>query len=302
MKPIAILCLLLTSFISSSQVFYMDTVISYTQGMTNNGNSITQERSNPLKCLGSPQKSDVEVGNLNFFSLGFGGSITLKVFHPVVITPLTQLEIFETTYNYQCSNYPEKAKIFVSKDNYNFQLVGETCGNNNTIFSLYQKIDTVNYVKIQDYSDQSKFSNFINADAYDLDGIQIFELIPLSIELDFFNVKVQDEKLFINFRTLSESGTLRFHVQTSIDAINFKDLEIYFMGANYSSFPRDYSGSIDYEQKEKVEYVRLKEVDNNGDVFYFTPVPIVKKYKIVKGTFYDILGRQTSEGNFLIKY
>ena len=282
MKSFILLCLFLIGLSSDAQTFYMDSVITYTQGLTNSGNQITSSRSNPLNSLGQPQMNDIETGNLNFFSLGFGGSIVLKTEYPVLVNPLSQLQIFETTYSYNCSYYPEKAKIYVSKNNQNFELLGETCGNNNTIFSLYQKIDTINYIKIDDCSDPSKFSNFIDADAYDLDGIQIYNLVPLSIELDFFNAKMEDDVLLINFRTLSESGTLRFYIQSSTDAIN--------------------SGSIKYDQKESVEYVRLKEVDINGDIFYFSPVPITKKYKVLKGTFYDLLGRQTREGNFLIKY
>jgi len=302
MKSFILLCLFLIVSSSDAQTFYMDSVITYTQGLTNSGNLVTSPRSNPLNSLGQPQMNDIETGNLNFFSLGFGGSIVLKTEYPVLVNPLSQLQIFETTYNYNCSYYPEKAKIYVSKNNQNFELLGETCGNNNTIFSLYQKIDTINYIRINDCSDPSKFSNFIDADAYDLDGIQIYNLVPLSIELDFFNAKIEDEILLINFRTLSESGTLRFYIQSSTDAINFKDLEIYFIGANYSTMPREYSGSIKYVPVESVEYVRLKEVDINGDIFYFSPVPITKRYKVLKGTFYDLLGRQTREGNFLIKY
>jgi hypothetical protein len=297
-----IFLLYLLALPSKAQTFYMDTVVTFSQGLTNNGNSVLPSRSNPTAALGVPQMSDVETGVINFFALGFGGSITLKTATPIPVTPLTQLQIFETTWSYNCAFYPEKATILVSKNGAQYELLGETCGNDNTIFSLYQKIDTISYIKIQDISDVSKFTSFVDADAYDVDGIQIQNLVPLSIELDFFEAELIEDKLYINFRTLSESGTLRFQIQSSVDAFNYEDLEIYFIGANYSTGPREYSGSIEYVAENTVEYVRLKEIDINGNEFYYDAVPIVKRYKILNGTFYDLLGRKTGEGKFLIKY
>jgi len=297
-----IFLVLLFPLIGISQTLYMDSVILFSQGLTNEGAYVLSERSNPNKSLGEPQKSDIESGNPNFFSLGFGGYITLKNNSGVIVNPLTYIEIFETTYSYQCNQYPEKANIYASKNGHDFILIGETCGNNNTIFSLYGIIDTLNYIKIEDRSNVSKFTKFHGCDGYDVDGIEIYNLNPLSIEIDFFNAKIIGDRLFVKFRTLSESGTMKFNIQASDNSIDFKDLEISFPGANYSSLPRYYEGSILYDQKGEIGYIRLKEIDLNGEVFYFDAVPVTKEIEIKTGSFYDILGRRTNEGIFLIRY
>ena len=300
-KHITLVILLCLGFGAKSQTFYADSVTGYMQGLNNQGQSVLLNRSNPSKTLNLPEKSDTESGNFNFFSLGFGGYITLKTASPIAISPLVYLQIFETTFSYECQIYPEEADIFVSKDGQNFLYLGETCGNENTIFSLYEYLDTLNYIRIDDKSELQRFSNFPGSDAYDLDGIEIFNLTPLSIELDFFDAKIIGERLIVNFRTLTETGTLMFRIQSSDDCLDFEDLELSFIGANYSSFPKNYEGSVIYERKGEVTYVRLKEIDINGDIFYFPPIPIIKKANSNPEILYDLSGRRVTQGRFLIK-
>lgn len=282
---------------------YGDSVVYFNQGLTNQNAPVVALRSNPLKSLGIPEKSDIETGIPNFVSLGFGGSIIIKTEFPVEVTVLTQLSLFETTFSYQCSAYPERAEVYVSKDGSDFEFIGETCGNDNTIFSLYPKIDTVSYIKIVDVSDTIGFNSSLIADAYDVDGIEIFELTPLAIELDFFNAKISGGLLFVEFRTLTETGTLKFQIQDSKNAIDFNDLNLIFSAANYSSSPRMYEGSIPYQSSEKIVYIRLKETDLDGKFFYFKAVPVFNPgSKNVEWEFYDLLGRRVTQGEFNIRY
>ena len=302
-KSVILLLFLLFFQNLNGQISYGDSVVNFNQGLNNQNTQVVAVRSNPLKSLGAPEKSDIETGIPNFVSLGFGGSITIKTENPIAVTVLTQINIFETTFSYECSVYPEEAMVYVSKDGINFELIGETCGNENTIFSLYSRVDTVNYIKIVDISDVVGFNSSLIADGYDVDGIEIFELTPLAIELDFFNAKISGGLLFVEFRTLTESGTLKFEIQESKNAIDFRDLNLIFNAANYSSLPRLYEGSIPYQTTERVVYMRLKETDLDGKLFYFKVIPVLNPdSKNLEWEFYDLSGRRVSQGDFNIRY
>ena len=121
MKNLLILIFSLFSVFCSAQTFYGYEVCDYNQGLNSTGTSILTSRSNPSKALGIPQNVDVETGNINFFSLGFGGNITLKLENIIDVLPTTTLSIYETTYGYNnCNTYGERAEVYVSKNNLNY--------------------------------------------------------------------------------------------------------------------------------------------------------------------------------------
>jgi hypothetical protein len=305
MKNILILIISLFSLTSYSQTFYGYEVCDFNQGLTNIGTNVSTNRSNPNKSLGIPQNTDIETGNINFVSLGFGGDITLKISNKIEITPSTTLNIYETTYGYtSCNVYDEEAKVYISKNNINFFLVGETCLNNNTVFNLSQTgLDSVLYVKIVDISDPSKFSHFTTpSDGYDLDGISIFNIGPLPIVLKYFNVNYRDNNLFVEFTTASESNTDKFIIQSSIDASKFEDV-CDLKAAGYSSFDRYYDKKLIFEPKNNVTYFRLVELDYNGEYYYFDIIPVNTTNKsIIDNYYYDLLGRRaTDDSIFKIK-
>jgi len=304
MKKLLILILSSFSLFCSAQGSYGYEVCDFNQGLTNNNMNVISERSNPLKALDKPQNFDIENGNINFVSLGFGGDITLKLQNKYPITLNTTLNVFETTYNFtNCDIYNEKAQIFVSKDNLNYYYLDETCLNNNTSLSLYQTgLDSVYYIKIVDISDISTFSNFtFLCDGYDVDGIEIFENGPLPIVLSYFGVEYNNRNLYIKFITSSEANTDIFIVQSSTDLKYFQNLT-FFTAAGNSSFERLYDKKLIFEPKSNVTYFRLVEVDYNGDVYYFDIVPVNTKESKVDVYFYDLLGRRvTDESLFKIK-
>jgi len=304
MKKLLILILSSFSLFCSAQGSYGYEVCDFNQGLTNNNTNVISERSNPLKALDKPQNFDIENGNINFVSLGFGGDITLKLQNKYPITLNTTLNVFETTYNFtNCDIYNEEAQIFVSKDNLNYYYLDETCLNNNTSLSLYQTgLDSVYYIKIVDISDISTFSNFtFLCDGYDVDGIEIFENGPLPIVLSYFEVEYNNRNLYIKFITSSEANTDIFIVQSSTDLKDFQNLT-FFTAAGNSSFERLYDKKLIFEPKSNVTYFRLVEVDYNGDVYYFDIVPVNTKESKVDVYFYDLLGRRvTDESLFKIK-
>jgi hypothetical protein len=304
MKKLLILILSSFSLFCSAQSSYGYEVCDFNQGPTNNNTSVINERSNSIKSLDKPQNFDIENGNINFVSLGFGGSITLKLQSAYPVTSNTTFKICETTYNYtNCSTYGEKAEVYLSKDNINYFFLGETCLNSNTVLSPYGiGLDSILYVKVVDISDINSFSNYsFICDGYDLDGIEIFENGPLPIVLSYFGVEYKQQNLSVKFITESETNTDVFIVQSSEDLKDFQNLT-FFNAAGYSSFERLYDRKLIFEPKSSVTYFRLVEVDYNGDVYYFDIIPVNTKDSQVDVYFFDLLGRRiTDDSIFKIK-
>jgi hypothetical protein len=274
---------------------YPSVVVSFNQALDNNNNPIQLARSNPAKALGVPQNSDAASSPINYVSLGFGGSITVGFTSPIPVTPNTVLNTYETTYNYTCDQYPETSQIYVSKDGTDYFLVGESCGSNSLPLQLYGIVDSVKYIRVEDVSILSEFSMFVGADGYDLDGIEIFTLDPLAIEVGSFKIVWDGAKIYVDFETLSESNTWKFDVQVSDDAVNFRDL-IRFDGAGWSSSTRKYTGSVAFEPTNAISYFRLKEIDYNGEVSYYNLTQVVTKpnnFHILLN--YDLAGRLSSD-------
>jgi hypothetical protein len=56
-----------------AQSTYPNIVVSFNQGLNNQGQSVLTQRSNPGKALGAPQNIDIETSTINYVSLGFVG-------------------------------------------------------------------------------------------------------------------------------------------------------------------------------------------------------------------------------------
>ncbi len=137
---------------------------SYTPGKCKNGSSIPVGRSIASRALGIPQRTDV----VNFVSLGFGGSLTLKFDYAVVNNPSAfDLQVVETSYgNPTCNAYPEKATFEGSLDGLTWTILGDICQDGSLELG---SLSYIHYLRITDVSDKSKFS--AAADGYDVDGV-----------------------------------------------------------------------------------------------------------------------------------
>jgi len=281
----------------SQTLHYPSAVISFSQGLDNTGSPVLFSRSNPVAALGAAQNSDASTSAINYVSLGFGGQIILKFSEPIPVYPSTVITMFETTYGYQCNTYPEIADVFVSNNGVNYSYVGQTCGNSNTVLSLYSVIDSVKYLKVVDASLLSAFTSFANADAYDLDGAEIFTTSPLAIELTKFEVTYSANGLTVVVETGSESNSSKLHFQYSPNAYNFFDL-FSFDAYGYSSTRNTYLRVIEFHPTADFTYFRIVEEDGNG---ILTPYNIVGVKTPIKPTqlyqHYDILGREVPESN-----
>ncbi|MFN4123884.1 MAG: hypothetical protein ACK4GL_11340, partial [Flavobacteriales bacterium] len=107
-------------------------VVSYFPGKQNNGSDIPEAFNNPENALGEPQNSDEAVpdAQANYVSLGFGGSITLKMSGNIKNGEGSDIKVVETTYSNMsgnCNRYPERVKAFASQDGCNWVYLGEGC-------------------------------------------------------------------------------------------------------------------------------------------------------------------------------
>jgi hypothetical protein len=149
---------------------YISNVISFSQGtMADAVSPVMAIRSDLTKTYGAPENNDTQ-GPENFYSLGFGGEITVEMSGPICNGAGDDLTVFETTWGYNCSTYPEKARVWASQDLCNWvELTTEAnplCHNGSLDLAC---LPWAKYLKIRDVSDITLFT--IDADGYDVDGI-----------------------------------------------------------------------------------------------------------------------------------
>ena len=137
------------------------------QGLDKNNNSVADIRSNSAQALGQPDP--IINGTVNFYSLGFGGFITLMFEQPIANGPGADVKIYEATWNNgDCNAYPERAEIFASQDGCNFIYLTTICRTD--VVDLTDQFDWALYIQIRDVSNPNQFSDA--ADGYDVAGIE----------------------------------------------------------------------------------------------------------------------------------
>lgn len=294
---ISVVTFLFSVDLITAQTYYPQSIKSFNQGLTNDGNPVLPIRSNPNNALGPITDSDVSTGTLNFVSLGFGGTIELDFGELIPIDPTTGIRVEETTFNYQCIEYPETANVLASKDGIDYIYINQTCGNFDNFMAPYPLIDSIRYIKIVDVSPISRFVTFIGADGYDLDGVEISNFSPLPIVLGEYVIKYLEELIFIRVKTLSEINSLKFHIEASEDLSSFRLITSIDAYGN-STTPREYKKTVEFIPLSGVTYFRLSEEDLNGNILYHDVLPVTTPINPIEIMFhYDILGRRTNEQN-----
>lgn len=153
---------------------WADSVEEENQALRQNGTPVLPERSDPTDALGIPDG----VGNpaSGFFSLGFGGDITVKFAGPVYDRDGDDLSIHEITNGR--ANYPlEKAQVQVSQDGIVWFTLAEEAtsqtsegGPGVTLLDISASgFPWILYVKVVDTSNPGIHNS--TADAFDLDAI-----------------------------------------------------------------------------------------------------------------------------------
>jgi hypothetical protein len=188
-------------------------VESFQQGLQNNGSHVPQNRSDSSKALGSPDCLNSEGG---FVSLGFGGSIILKMDGGILNIPGNDLRICETTFgNLSCAQFPEYARIFVSQDNLTWSDLGTICQDGEVDIA---PLRWILYVKIVDETDPADFGSQL-ADGFDLDGVQrILPAARMAVsgtylqEGEFFKPNPVAEALHLDLSAAENNGVIHIRI------------------------------------------------------------------------------------------
>lgn len=155
---------------ASASIVYGSVVEYASQGTRKDGKAISADRSNPLNALGAAQNNDT----VNFFALGFGGSITISF----GVDFTDRVWITETTYG-NPSSHPEAAEIFVgvgsawsSATYYSLGVMSNE--NDGAPISLTQAnalsgVTSYRFLRIEDRT--SPLVHASSADGFDLDGV-----------------------------------------------------------------------------------------------------------------------------------
>ncbi len=138
----------------------------YVRGTKRNGSPIAENRANPSKALGAPQKDDT----MNFVSLGYGGSIVLCFDGAVMNGEGDDLRITETSFGSPaCANYSEYADVSVSIDGITWYPVGTGCMDFNVdISNATMPLPFIYFVKISNNDTLTT-----TEDGYDVDGVEV---------------------------------------------------------------------------------------------------------------------------------
>ena len=130
MKKLLTLIMALLCQVSWSQSVWVGQVLSFNQGLNNDGVIVNPLRSNPNHCVGMAQSSDQYTSDpdANYVSLGFKGEMVVMMESPVKNIEGVDLRVHETTIGTPpCRRYPEKIMLFASQDNCNWYFCGYGC-------------------------------------------------------------------------------------------------------------------------------------------------------------------------------
>ena len=141
---------------------WADEVVTSSQANTKGGtpvSTVNPARSDPTSALGVAENDTVDS---HFFSLGFGGSITLRFDNGIS----SGVFVVEATN----PGYPlEKADVEISEDGSTWFAAGQVVQDGSV--NVPEGISCATYVRITDASDPNDFTED-TADAYDVDGVE----------------------------------------------------------------------------------------------------------------------------------
>jgi hypothetical protein len=155
---------------------------------------INGARKNSSKSLGLPDGEPVNESNIKFASLGFGGSMILKLDNPVKNVFGPDLRIWESTAGNQTySQYQEAADVYVSANGVNWVYAGRVQNDNNDEAAGMVDIgllDEALYVKIVDKSQVVS-----GRDGFDVDAVTCLNQVN-EFQEDFYYVDNATKKIY----------------------------------------------------------------------------------------------------------
>lgn len=131
------------------------------------------------RALNIPQASDAvtPTTSYNFYSLGFGGEVVVRMGNGFNNITGVDLQIHETSFKVTaaCTGVnPDRIRVWVSQDNCNYILIGDFCeqGPNPILISLPSYLPWARFVKLRDISVNPNTSASATQDGFDLDGLR----------------------------------------------------------------------------------------------------------------------------------
>ncbi len=144
-------------------------VVSSSQGLRKDGTPVLPDRSDQTKALGpaesngTPYDNPVQPGT--FYSLGFGGTITLEFENFIVNAVGPDIRVFEVTGG---TSYPDEiVKVEISQDGATWVLATSSASRDAPVD--LGALPWARFVRLTDVSDIALFEP--TADGYDLDGV-----------------------------------------------------------------------------------------------------------------------------------
>lgn len=276
-------------------------VVEYRPGKRKDGKNIGSERTKGQNALGEPDGND---SVLKFASLGFGdgrqkgekastGFITLRFDFVIFDKPGKDIKIFETSYgNPNFGQFPEEAKVYVSRDGNSWVYLGTT--NTNCSSKLDSELDFAGkitwaqFVRIVDATDknakmknancQNTNQNAFNgaADGFDVDavtcagyeGAKFLEETPyyqFEQELSGYPNPVSDR--------LKIDLSLEEFVAPDVNVFKVKVLD--FMGTEVGDFEAELDNEFQLD-------VNLQGLEPGIYILQFNSQGIVRTLKVIK--------------------
>lgn len=148
------------------ELFWASEVIGSVQGLRKDGSAVLPERSDPTDALGAPDSPQPQV---NFYSLGFGGWVTLGFGYPIYNGPGDDIVTEEVTWG----SYPlEQADVFGMQDGMQYfaGVVTNNLGSDGTdSVGLPDPKTSFDAVMLFDTTDPA--AHTATADGFDLDAV-----------------------------------------------------------------------------------------------------------------------------------
>lgn len=153
---------------------WADSVVDVNQALRGNGTPVLATRSDPTDALGVAENPpNSPTGNVEgtFFSLGFGGSITLGFQNNICNGPGSDVDLALV----EATNEPypvETVDVFVSADGTTYVQAGNDVPRDGEV-SLPASVTIAHYVRIVDTNDPGDYRE--DGDGYDLDGVRALD-------------------------------------------------------------------------------------------------------------------------------
>lgn len=160
---------------------WADQILAAPQGPRQDGGPVSAENSDPWDALGLAESvftpSDTHVLDSSFFSLGFGGKITLAFDQPIQNVDGPDLEVFAIDQNPNDPTVPHaRAMVEASNDPYTWTVIATDVAGDAKVD--LGPLTSATYVQITDTSDPQFFP--AEAEGYRVDGVRAITTPPIS--------------------------------------------------------------------------------------------------------------------------